>query len=81
MCVAKSFKFRVKHKNAVFGITDMAGLLISAAALFAIAAHEIQNARINQRLSRLAKMIGIRPRTEAVETLRAQEVCRARHPI
>ena len=59
----------------------MPGLLIRAATLRTIPAHEIPNPRIDQLLRSLAIPLGIRPRAQAVEAVGMQQFRGARHPV
>src|SRR5271170_7256583 len=48
--VAEFFKLWIENENAVLRVADMSRLLISPAALPAVSAHEIPDARIDQRM-------------------------------
>ncbi len=81
MFITKCFKLRIENKDAVARVTHVAGLRIGAASLATVAAHEIQDACVNQRMRNRAKRGGVRPGADAGEAVFAQEGCCLRGPI
>ena len=79
--VAKRLEVWIEHEDAVAGITGVAGFLRRAAALLAIARHEVPNAGVNQGRSGGAQALRVRPCAQAIEAVFAQQRGRAFCPV